>query len=65
MRWTPEARKRIERVPSVLQGLVAGRVEEFARAKGRAEVTAELLQEARKGLGVGRGVDEGDGASIV
>ncbi len=58
MRWTPEARQRMGRAPSVLQGLVAGRVEAFARSRGCTEVTAELLQEVRRGSGDRRGADE-------
>jgi radical SAM protein with 4Fe4S-binding SPASM domain len=63
MRWSPEARQRMERVPSVLRGLVASRVEAFARSRDCAEVTAELLRAVRNGFGGRRGADEGEGAS--
>ncbi len=55
MRWSPEARQRMERAPSVLRGLVASRVEAFARSRGCTEVTAELLQEVKRSSAGGRG----------
>ncbi len=58
MRWNPEARQRMQRAPSVLQGLVASRVEALARSRGCTEVTEELLQELRRGFGGRRGADE-------
>jgi radical SAM protein with 4Fe4S-binding SPASM domain len=45
--WSDEARRRIERVPSFVRGVVAGRVEDFARRHGLGEVTADLLDRVR------------------
>ena len=48
LRWTPEALARIRRVPSFVRGVVIRRLEDYARARGRTEVTAELLREVRE-----------------
>lgn len=45
--WSDDARRRIERIPSFVRGVVAGRVEDYARRHGLAEVTAELLDRVR------------------
>jgi AdoMet-dependent heme synthase len=47
LRWSDEARRRIERIPSFVRGVVAGRVEGYARRHGHAEVTADLLDRVR------------------
>lgn len=48
MRWSDEARQRLERAPSFVRGLVVRRVEEEARRRGVAEVTAEIMQAVRE-----------------
>jgi AdoMet-dependent heme synthase len=45
--WSDDARRRIERIPSFVRGVVAGRVEDYARRQGLAEVTVELLDRVR------------------
>jgi radical SAM protein with 4Fe4S-binding SPASM domain len=50
LRWSPEASERLARIPSFVRGVVMKRVEEFARARGLAEVTPDLLGEIRKAL---------------
>jgi AdoMet-dependent heme synthase len=50
--WAPDARARMERIPSFVRGVVMRRVEDFARSKGRDVVTAELLGEIRSAMPV-------------
>ena len=50
--WTPEARARIERVPSFVRGVVTARVEEFARKRGYRSVDTEVMAEVRRSLPV-------------
>jgi radical SAM protein with 4Fe4S-binding SPASM domain len=45
--WADAARVRLERVPSFVRGVVAKRVEDWARSRGLSEVTPELLTEIR------------------
>ncbi|MEM7481464.1 MAG: radical SAM protein [Acidobacteriota bacterium] len=45
--WTPEARARIERIPSFVRGVVTQRVESWAEREGIREVTVELLDRIR------------------
>ncbi|MBI3077187.1 MAG: radical SAM protein [Deltaproteobacteria bacterium] len=47
MVWTESARERLARVPSFARGMVLKGVERFARERGLAEVTPEVMQEAR------------------
>jgi radical SAM protein with 4Fe4S-binding SPASM domain len=47
MPWTPEARERLEAVPSFLAAMVARRVEQAAREAGADEVTSALMQQVR------------------
>jgi radical SAM protein with 4Fe4S-binding SPASM domain len=47
LRWSDAARARMERVPSFVRGVVMQRVENWARERGLAEVTPELLTEIR------------------
>jgi radical SAM protein with 4Fe4S-binding SPASM domain len=48
LRWTPEARARMQRIPSFVRGVVVRRLEDYARAQGRDEVSSELLREVRE-----------------
>jgi len=48
--WSAAARARLERIPSFVRGVVTKRIEDYARARGVAEVTPELLSEIRHAL---------------
>jgi len=48
MPWTADAEERLERVPSFVRGVVANRLEDYARRQGEARVTAELMTRVRK-----------------
>jgi hypothetical protein len=50
--WQPDARRRIERIPSFVRAVVMRRVEDYARRTGRREVTLELLTEVRRAMPV-------------
>jgi radical SAM protein with 4Fe4S-binding SPASM domain len=50
LRWSPEARARLERIPSFVRGVVTERVEQYARRQGAHEVTIELLGEVRNAM---------------
>jgi radical SAM protein with 4Fe4S-binding SPASM domain len=45
--WSAAARTRLERIPSFVRGVVAKRVEDWARERGLHEITPELLGEIR------------------
>lgn len=47
LEWDAEARRRIERVPAFVRGMVVRRVEDYCRKKGTARVTASELEEIR------------------
>jgi radical SAM protein with 4Fe4S-binding SPASM domain len=46
--WSPEAEARMRRIPSFVRGVVTRRLEDYARAAGRTEVTVEMLREVRE-----------------
>jgi AdoMet-dependent heme synthase len=48
--WAPDARARLQRIPSFVRGVVAKRVEEWARERGLHEVTPELLSNIRSAM---------------
>lgn len=48
--WAPDARARLERVPSFVRGVVVARIEAFARERGRGLVTTELIDEVRSSM---------------
>ncbi|HSR42338.1 MAG TPA: SPASM domain-containing protein, partial [Longimicrobiales bacterium] len=50
--WAPEARERMERIPSFVRGVVTSRVESFARDRGLDRVTLETLAEVRRSMPV-------------
>jgi radical SAM protein with 4Fe4S-binding SPASM domain len=52
LRWSDAARARMDRVPSFVRGVVMKRVEDWARERGLAEVTPELLTEIRGAMPV-------------
>ncbi len=48
LRWSPDAEARIRKIPSFVRGVVVRRMEDYARARGRSEITSELLREVRE-----------------
>lgn len=52
MPWDEAARARIARAPSFVRGVVSERVESFARARGYARVTVEVMDEVRRSMPV-------------
>ena len=50
--WAPEAAARLARIPSFVRGVVAERVEAYARRTGRREITLSLLAEVRQAMPV-------------
>src|SRR6266511_749773 len=48
--WADAARERMQRIPSLVRGVVMQRVEEWARRQGRREVPPELLAEVRNAM---------------
>lgn len=46
--WTESAQSRIERVPSLVRGMVRQAIEAYAQACGIPEVTPEVLEEAQR-----------------
>jgi light-independent protochlorophyllide reductase subunit B len=50
--WTPEAEARIERIPAFVRPMVKKGVEQHAREKGYAEITADVMSEARGVFGM-------------
>lgn len=50
--WSPEARARLERIPSFVRGVVTNRVEKYAAERGHSRITAELMAEIRSALPV-------------
>ena len=48
--WSAAARTRLDRIPSFVRGVVAQRVEDWARARGLREITPELLGEIRSAM---------------
>jgi radical SAM protein with 4Fe4S-binding SPASM domain len=52
IRWAPDAEARLARIPSFVRGVVAGRLEEYARTHGAGEITVELMQSVRQDMPV-------------
>lgn len=50
--WSPDARARVDRIPSFVRGVVVERVEAYARRNGYERVTAELMAEVRRAIPV-------------
>jgi hypothetical protein len=50
--WAPDATARLARIPSFVRGVVAERVEAYARRTGRREITLDLLAEVRRAMPV-------------
>ncbi|MEE9208435.1 MAG: radical SAM protein [Gemmatimonadota bacterium] len=47
LRWTPEAEARMEKIPSFVRTVVMKRMEAFARERGHAQITVDMLDEIR------------------
>lgn len=47
LKWTPEAMERLERIPSFVRPMAKMGIESFAKEKGHAEITAEVMDAAR------------------
>jgi radical SAM protein with 4Fe4S-binding SPASM domain len=52
LEWSKEASERMARIPSFVRGIVMQRVEGFARERGIAVITPELLAEIRQSMPV-------------
>lgn len=52
LEWSPEAERRLEGIPSFVRGVVAGRVEAFARRRGYPRITPEVMGEVRRAMPV-------------
>lgn len=50
MTWAPDARARINRIPSFVRGVVVKRMEDYARERGLTEITVDLLGEVRRSM---------------
>jgi radical SAM protein with 4Fe4S-binding SPASM domain len=50
--WTPEARAKLQRIPSFVRGVVSERVERFAAERGYEVVDAQVMAEVRKAMPV-------------
>jgi radical SAM protein with 4Fe4S-binding SPASM domain len=49
--WTPEARARLQAIPSFARGMVAKAVEAYARQRGETVITRELMADVRSRWG--------------
>jgi hypothetical protein len=52
LRWSVEAEQRLERAPSFVRAMVRRGIEEFARELGYAEITPQVMDEARARTGM-------------
>ena len=50
--WTEEALERLNRIPSFVQSMAKAGIEEFAREKGLAQITGEVMDAARGDFGM-------------
>lgn len=48
IRWSDAATERLGHIPSFVRGMVVARVEAYARERGLAEITPELMHEVRR-----------------
>jgi hypothetical protein len=51
-RWSPASRERLERVPAFVRGMVIKIYADWARKRGIAEITPEIMDQARVELGL-------------
>jgi hypothetical protein len=52
VRWSVEAEQRLERAPSFVRAMVRRGIEEFAQEQGYAEITPQVMDEARTRMGM-------------
>jgi hypothetical protein len=52
LRWSVEAEQRLERAPSFVRAMVRRGIEDFARELGYAEITPQVMDEARARMGM-------------
>ena len=50
--WTPDAARRLQRVPSFVRGMVKRIYTDWAEERGIEEITPEIMDEARSDLGL-------------
>ncbi|MFI5341293.1 MAG: PCP reductase family protein [Candidatus Methylomirabilales bacterium] len=50
--WSPEAERRLERIPEFIRPMVRRGIEQFAADRGYRRITEDVMQEARGGLGI-------------
>ena len=46
--WTPEAQKRLERIPSFARGMVVKGIEKFAEERGIALIDEDVMKKSRE-----------------
>lgn len=51
LRWTPEAKKKLENIPFFVRTQARQRIEAFARKTGSHDVTVEIVEQARLEFG--------------
>ena len=52
LQWSAAAEERLKKIPSFVRGVVVSRIESFARERGLAVITPELLSEIRSAMPV-------------
>jgi hypothetical protein len=52
LRWSSAAEARLGRIPSFVRGVVASRVEQYARERGVEEITPEMMRDLRSAMPV-------------
>jgi len=52
LRWSVEAEERLERAPGFVRAMIRRGIEDFAREQGYAEVTPQVMDEARARMGM-------------
>lgn len=52
LEWTADARGRVVKIPSFVRSVVMQRIERYAKGRGHAVVTAELIDEVRQNMPV-------------
>ena len=51
LRWTPEAKRKLENIPFFVRTQARQRIETFARKIGSHDVTVEIVEQARLEFG--------------
>lgn len=50
--WSPEAERRLERIPSLVRPMVRQGIERFARQHGYWQISEQVMDEARRAMGM-------------